>query len=306
MAYLKEEIKAGIIIIAAFVILSGFVILIGGSETFEKLDSYYVRVKNAAGIEAGAQVKLGGVRIGKVQGVNPPSKPGEPVTIKIGVKKDTVIYKGTIASISQVGLMGDLYILLSVDTIEKGTTDKYKNGETIPLAEQVQLAQLMARFDSISQSVDGLIRDVNKIFSEKNIKEVDSLLKNANTTLISGTNNLDKVGSALKGTAVKLERDLDEVEGLVKDARSEITPLLKRTRAGVDNAIEMIKTFDEAAKSADKTIKGADRVIDRQSQNLDKLLNSLNRTSEDLRETLHEIKNKPWSVIYKEEQGKEE
>lgn len=306
MAYLKEEIKAGIIIVAAFLILSGFVILIGGSQTFVKLDPYNVRVKNAAGIDVGTQVRLGGVRIGKVLDINPPSAPGDPVTIKIGVKKGTAIYHGAIASISQVGLMGDRYILLSVDTIAKGTVDQYKPGETIPLAEQVQLAQLMARFDSISQSVDKLIKDVNKVFSDKNIKEIDSLLKNANTTLITGTNDLNKVTSTLQRTATKLEHALDEVEGLVKETRLEVSPLLKRTRVGVDKSIEMINNFNEAAKSADKTIKGADRAIDRQSQNLDKLLNTLNRTTEDLRDTLQEIKNKPWSVIYKEEQGKEE
>jgi phospholipid/cholesterol/gamma-HCH transport system substrate-binding protein len=72
----KEEIKAGIIIVASLVILSIFVILIGGSQFMNKYDKYYVRVLNAAGLETGAQVKLGGVRVGRVLSVREPDGPG--------------------------------------------------------------------------------------------------------------------------------------------------------------------------------------------------------------------------------------
>ena len=303
MAYPKEEIKAGIIIVASFLILSGFVILIGGTQIFEKLDFYYVKVMNAAGVEEGAQVKLGGVKIGKVLSISPPGASGEPVTIKIGVKKGTALYKGTKASITQVGFVGDIYLLLSID---KTTKEQFKPGDTIPADEQVQFAVLMARLDSISQSVDGLIKDIDMIFSEKNIREVEDILKNANTAIVSGSSNLDKVASALKGTTAKLELVLNEVEGLVKDNKAEVAQLIKRAREGVEKAGEMIKTIETAAKSANTTMKTADRAIDHQSQNLDILLHTLNRTTEDLRDALHEIKAKPWSVVYKEGQGKEE
>jgi phospholipid/cholesterol/gamma-HCH transport system substrate-binding protein len=68
---LKDEIKAGIIILTSIVILSVFVILIGGSQFLEKYDTYTVRVMNAAGLETGAQVKLGGVRVGRVLNIVP-------------------------------------------------------------------------------------------------------------------------------------------------------------------------------------------------------------------------------------------
>jgi ABC-type transporter Mla subunit MlaD len=303
VAYLKEEIKAGVIIMASFLILSGFVILIGGSQVFEKTDPYYVKVMNAAGVEEGAQVKLGGVRVGKVLSVTPPGAPGDPVTIKIGIKKGTVLYRGTKASITQVGFVGDIYLLLA---IEKTTNKRFNAGDTIPADEQVQFAVLMARLDGISQSVDGLIKDVDKVFSERNIKEMESLLKNANTAIVSGSSNFDKVANALKATTAKLELVLNEVESLVKDNRADVTQLIKKAKDGVARAEEMIKAIEEAAQATNATMKTADRAIDRQSENLDVLLHTLNRTTEDLRDALHEIKSKPWSVVYKEGQGKEE
>jgi ABC-type transporter Mla subunit MlaD len=306
VAYLKEEIKAGVIVVAAFFILSGFVILIGGSQLFEKLDRYVIRVTNAAGIEEGTQVKLGGVRIGRVVAVTPPAAPGDPVTITLGVKKGIVLYKGTRASVSQVGIMGDLFILLSIDTVARTAKEQFHPGETIPVEEQIQLATVLARVDGLARSVEGVVKEVALVLNEQNIKEIESLLKNANSTLTSGSANIEKVANTLKGTAARLEQVLGETEGLVKETRSDLSPLLKRAREGVEKAGEMIRTLDETAKGAHATFRTADKAISRQSQNLDILLLTLNRTTEDLRETLHELKSKPWGVVYKEEQGKEE
>ncbi|HYA31779.1 MAG TPA: MlaD family protein [Thermodesulfovibrionales bacterium] len=303
MAYLKEEVKAGVIVVVSFLILSGFVIFIGGSQAFQKLDSYDVKVLNAAGIDEGTQVKLGGVRVGRVLSVTPPKSAGEPVTIRIGIKKGTALYKGTKASISQAGFVGDLYVLLSID---KTTNERLRAGDTIPSDEQVQFTVLMARLDSISQSVDGLIRDIRLVFSDKNIREVESLLKNANAAIVSGSSDLDKMTTALKSTTAKLELVLVQVEGLVSENRAEVAQLIKRAREGVEKAGEMVKAIEQTAKSADSTIKTAGAAIDQQSQNIDALLHTMNRTTEDLRDVLVEIKNKPWSFVYKEGRGKEE
>jgi phospholipid/cholesterol/gamma-HCH transport system substrate-binding protein len=303
LAYLREEVKAGAIIVVSFLILSGSVILIGGGRAFQKFDLYHVKVLNAAGIEEGTQVKLGGVRVGRVVSVEPPRSAGEPVTIAIGINKGTALFKGTRASITQAGFVGDLYVLLSID---KTTGERFGVGDTIPSDEQVQFTVLMARLDSISQSVDGLIKDIHLIFSERNIKEIEGLLKNANAAIVSGSSNLDKVATALRSTTAKLELVLNEVEGLVSENKAEVSQLIKRAREGMERAGEMMKAIEDAAKSADVTLKSADRAIDRQSQNIDGLLNTMSRTAEDLRDALHEIKNKPWSVVYKEGTVKEE
>ena len=224
-SFLKEEIKAGVIIVVSFVLLSGSVILIGGTQFFEKLDPYYMKVMNVAGIEEGAPVRLGGVRVGKVLKVNIPSSPGEPITITLGVKKGTVLYKGTKASIAQVGFVGDLYILLAMD---KTTSERFTAGDTIPAEEQVPFSVLMARLDSISLTADSLLKDIGGLFNDKNKKEVGNILKNTNTAIVSSSSNIDNV------------------------------------------------------------------------------LHSLNRTAEELRDVLQEVKNKPWSVVYKEGKEREE
>jgi len=309
-SFLREEIKAGIIIVVSFVLLSGSVILIGGTQFFEKLDLYYMKVMNVAGIEEGAPVRLGGVRVGKVLKVKIPSSPGEPITITLGVKKGTLLYRGTKASIAQVGFVGDLYILLSLD---KTSSERYRVGDTIPAEEQVPFSVLMARLDSISLSADSLLKDVGSLFNDKNKKEVENILKNTNAAIVSGASDIDKISAALRGTTAKLDRVLNEVEELVGSNKAEVTLLIKKARQDIEKAGEMITAIESAAQTADKTLqtadktfKTADRAIDLQSQNIDNLLIGLTRTTEDLRDVLHEVKSKPWSVVYKEGKGKEE
>ncbi|MGD0282448.1 MAG: MlaD family protein [Dissulfurispiraceae bacterium] len=294
---MKEEIKAGIIVVLSLVILTGFIILIGGSQLFEKLDIYYVKVKNAAGLENGASVKLGGVRAGKVIDVRAPEAAGNPVVITIGVKKGTPLYRGTKASITQVGFVGDIYLLLSV---EKTTPELIRAGTEIPASDQVNFDMLMARLDEISGSANGLINDARKMLSKKNIENIGKLIEDTDHAISSGSSSLDKLAVSLNNTTGKLDRVLTEVEGLVKGNKGEITLLVKKAREDMEKAGDMIKAFEETAKSIDKTSRSADRAINLQSENIDALIISLTKTTEDLREVMQEIKNKPWSIIYKE------
>jgi len=289
----KEEIKAGIIIGASFLILTALVILVGGSSLFEKFDVYYVKVMNTAGLETGAQVKLGGVRVGRVLAVREPKGPGEPVVMEIGLKKGTPVYRGTRALITQLGFVGDLYLLLAID---KTTNEKIKVGDVIPSEESVQFASIMSRVEGLTRSVDGLIKDVDKLFSQKNLDGVDHLIVNLNKAVVSTNSDIDQVSAGLKTATKKLEIVLDEVEGLLKDNRGEVAQLIKKAREDLNKAGDMISSIERTSNSLDSA-------VNLQSQNLDTLLKSLTETTGELQEVLQEINAKPWSFIYQERKG---
>jgi phospholipid/cholesterol/gamma-HCH transport system substrate-binding protein len=297
----KEEIKAGIIIVSSFLILSALVILIGGSRFFEKVDVYSVKVMNATGLEVGTQVKLGGVRVGSVKAIKEPTGPGRPVTVEIGLKQGTPVYKGTRAMITQNGFVGDIFMLLAVD---KTTAGKIMPGGEIPSEESADFAQIMTRLEGLSQTVEGLVKDVDKLFSTKNVAEIERLIGNTNKAVVSGSANIEKVASSLKSTTDKLEGVLGEVEDLVKTNKPEVTAMVKKAREDLDRAGEMIKSFESAAKSVDKATGSVDRLVDRQAAGLSDLVETVTRTAQDLQDLFQEMKQKPWSVVYKE--GKDE
>ncbi|MEK6673689.1 MAG: MlaD family protein [Nitrospirota bacterium] len=300
---MRDEIKAGIIIIASLLILSAAIILIGGSQFYQKFDTYFVMVINAAGLETGSQVRLGGVKIGRVVKINAPDGPGKPISIEIGIKRGTTLYKGTKAFITQIGFVGDIYMLLAID---KTSNETIKPGSVIPSEEQVQFNEIMAKTVKLSGSVDGLIKDINKIFSERNIKEIEKLFENSNKAIVTGSANIEKIANTLKGTTDKIEHVLNEISGIVTDNKGEVALILKKAREDIEKAGDMIKAIEETVRTVDKTTKAVDGAINLQSQNLDNLFTTLNNTTKDLQDLLQEKKNKPWSFIYKEGKEKEE
>jgi phospholipid/cholesterol/gamma-HCH transport system substrate-binding protein len=297
----REEIKAGIIVCTSLLLLSASVILIGGSRFFEKFDVYYVRVMNVGGLETGAQVRLGGVKVGRVLAITAPSGSGKPVTIEIGLKRGTPVFKGTRALITQIGFVGDIYVLLAVDQTTEG---RILPGEEIPSEKTSDFARMMGKLEDLSQSLDGLIRDADRVFSAENVHKIESLLATANKALMSGSSNFEEVASAFKSTNERLELVLSEVESLVKENKGEVSQLIMKARQDLDKAAEMMKSIETAAKSIDKTTATAGRTIDLQSRNLDMLIDAMTKSTEDLRDVLQEIKRKPWSILYKE--GKSE
>lgn len=276
MAYLKEEIKAGVIIVSSLILLSAFTILVGGTHFFEKFDKYYVKLVNSAGLEDGSQVRLGGVRAGRVLSIEPPRNAGEPVTITIGLKPGMAIYEGTKAYISQVGFVGDAYLLLS---IENTTGKKLKAGDTVPSVESVDFKLLMIKVSDISRSLDKLLIDVDKLFSENNVAGVQKAIISAGLAL-------------------------DELSDFLGENKGEMNELIRKSRETIKQAGEAVKAIEQTAVKVGNATDSIDNTVSLQSENLSNLLTSLTETTEDLKETLQEIKNKPWSVIYKE--GKKE
>ncbi|MBI5100910.1 MAG: MCE family protein [Nitrospirae bacterium] len=294
---MKEEIKAGIIITVSLLVLSVLVVLIGGSQFMDKYDKYYIRVSNAAGLEAGSQVKLGGVRVGRVLGVREPDGPGKPVTIEIGIRQGTPVYKGTRALVTQIGFVGDIYLLLSV---EKTTDERISPGQDIPSEPTVEFTAIMARLDGLSQSVDVLVKDVNKLFSQDNLSRVEKLLVNTDKAIVSGASGIEKISAGLVSASKKLELVMNELEGLIKDNKGEFAQLVKKAREDLEKAGDMIKSLEDTSRAVGKTSQSIDRAVTLQSRNLDQLLNSMSETTREIHDLLQEIKVKPWSVLYQE------
>ena len=113
-------------------------------------------------------MKLGGVRVGSVKAIKEPTGPGQRVTVEIGLKRGTPVYKGTRAMITQNGFVGDIFMLLAVD---KTTEGRIMPGGVIPSEESMDFAQIMARLDGLSPGpnevrVENLTVDVDVVEGE--------------------------------------------------------------------------------------------------------------------------------------------
>jgi methyl-accepting chemotaxis protein len=162
---------------------------------------------------------------------------------------------------------------------------------------------MMAKMNTLAESVDVLVKDVDKLFSPQNVQKIEHLIVDTNKAIVSGSASLEKVAAGFKSAAAKLELVLNEIEGLIKSNKGEVSELIRKAREDLEKAGEMIKSLEETSRSVGKTSHSIDKAVVQQSQNLDVLLTTMTRTTEELQELLVEIKSKPWSIIYKEGKG---
>ena len=113
---MSSAFRLGVFVVATFLILATGIFLIGNKK-FLFRSTYRVRAdfQNVAGLNNGADVRVGGIHEGTVTRIDLPRRPEEKVTVEMNLERSTqnVIKKDSIASIKTEGLLGDKYVEIS-------------------------------------------------------------------------------------------------------------------------------------------------------------------------------------------------
>ncbi len=300
---MREEIKAGLIVIGAMAILIISVIAIGGSKLFDSFDVYYTKLFNVTGLESGSQVKLGGMTVGRVLSISPPAKENDPILIEIGLKKGTPLYEGITASISQVGFVGDIFLQLS---LSNKMGKPIKTGETIPSVEQSNFNTIMAKAEALTLSLKKLVEDVDKVFNDDNINNVSEIIKNTNKLVVSTDNRLDKLIASLKSLSEKLSVTISKAELIMDDNRDNLKQVILKAKDDMVALEGLIQSLESSSENLGNMLIKAEHLIDTQNDNLDQLFRKVIKTTETLNDAISNLNQRPWRIIYRERSQREE
>lgn len=164
-----NEIKIGIMLIGCLV---GFVFITLTVGSFALYNGYhvYVEMKDVAGLEDNAPVKLNGVDVGQVKKVSINyGQEDTTLTLDLWIKQGTKISPTAQVGVKTMGLMGEKYISITqkdvATPIAAHTTLKGANGADMDellkqanvLAGQLQL--LLTDLRSVADNVDGILVD---------------------------------------------------------------------------------------------------------------------------------------------------
>jgi len=109
-----------------------------------------------AGLDNGADVRLGGIRTGVVSRIDLPERPDGKVTIVMNLKKATrdLVKQDSVASIHSEGLLGDRYLEVSFGS--EGAPP-VKDGDTIQSEPPLEFDALLKKADNILDSAQGTV-----------------------------------------------------------------------------------------------------------------------------------------------------
>src|SRR5271167_651015 len=123
--------RLGAFIVVTLTILVAGVFIIGGKHyLFSSTYQLKAQFDNVVGLDAGADVRVGGVHSGTVRNIVLPHQPGEKVTVIMDLGKSTheIIKQDSVATIETEGLLGNQFLAISFGSVGSGDV---RDGETL-------------------------------------------------------------------------------------------------------------------------------------------------------------------------------
>lgn len=142
---MQREVKVGLLVVAAFVILGVAVFLVSERRNFFALKNrYYIQFETVLGLAPGSPAQLNGVTVGSVQRVVLPESVDEQlltVWINVDRRYGERVREDSTARIKTLGLLGDKFIEIS-----SGSADSplIPSGGYIPAAAPTDVEKLLA------------------------------------------------------------------------------------------------------------------------------------------------------------------
>ena len=211
--------------------------LVGSSGATQ---SYQAVFRDASGLIAGDDVRIAGVRVGKVEDVK---LDGLNARVTFSVARDQRVYTDTMATIEFLNLLGTRYI----DLTTRSQNDALPPGSTLDLGHTREGLDLTAIFNAFRPLFDAIRpADVNELAS--NIVQVlqgqgPSLQHLSEQTALLTQNLVDRdqiIGSVMTNLTAVLET----LNGHRKEFRSTVHELNDLTNVIADNRTEIGDTID--------------------------------------------------------------
>jgi phospholipid/cholesterol/gamma-HCH transport system substrate-binding protein len=262
---MRREVKIGIFLAGAFLILAVFIFVAGDLSTWFKKPGYELSVlfPSATGLEPHAAVRLAGVKIGYVKEVRLDQRKARVV---LAVWPKYQVPKGSLATLTSIGLVGERFIEISPSE----QADFMKPGETLEAGVAIGFDQIGGLAASIGDDLKAVSLSIRELTGEETKQELSAILKNLNafTQELSDFMAANKgeleagiqsVSRAAKGFDEKLgdiSRNLNETISAVKSVASENEESIK---SNLQKLEEVLSELQESIRLLRRSLEKIDR-----------------------------------------------
>jgi len=145
-----QKVRLGVFVTLTTLIFVGTLAVLTGLRLSEQRDTYFIRYRmSLSGLEPSAQVKLNGVRVGRVDGIRIDRDDPNVVIVDVSLDRGTPVKKDAKAVVTLAGITGLKYIELTGGSREAAFIEP---GGEIPAGESV-LDRLTGRAEDIAECV---------------------------------------------------------------------------------------------------------------------------------------------------------
>ncbi len=316
MEVFRSEIKVGLLILAAVILLCAGIFIASDIRTlWEKKKTFVLLFPYADGITKGSPVWYAGFEVGEVTGIQIAHEARDRIAVTVRVDLEARVRKDSRIDIRSLGMMGEKYVEItpgSSDSPELSSAESLEGKSAASLSEVIETGQQVAlRLTDLIQETQGLVHEVR---AESSIKDV---IQNANGLLVE----LQDQAKNLKPLIHKLGKfsdSLDESGRHIKKAAGEggkeLTALLKEmrdTNRSLQKRLENVEGYlaktlgqvDRGFSEAEGCLKGVRTMLSNNEQDINSLVRHLSETSRHLEALSEDLRAHPWKVVWKADGG---
>ncbi|MGD0568805.1 MAG: MlaD family protein [Candidatus Sulfotelmatobacter sp.] len=199
--------RLGAFIVVTLAILVAGIFIIGGKQyLFSSTYQLKAQFDDVVGLDAGGDVRVGGVHVGTVHDIVLPHKPGDKVTIVMDLGKEThqIIKQDSVASIETEGLLGNQYLAISFGS--PGAAGVW-DGDTIASQPPLEMSDLLKKMSGILDSSQQAIK--NATGATANLDSISAKINSGQGTVGALVNdkqlyaNLEQTTSTMNATMLQ-------------------------------------------------------------------------------------------------------
>lgn len=265
----------GAVIIGLIVLVAtGLLWLQGGLAAHDvKRFTVYFRQQSLDGLQLNSDVKMYGIKVGKVIDYQILPTEAKNVRVVIEVDAKAPVMEGAIAMVNRNLLTGLASIEVNNMAEKAPLLEKVPTGEEYPvLAEgQAKLTRFAERMEGVAERADETLTRVNTMLSERNLASIEHTLSNMSEASGSVARALPELKGTLAATRAaaeqannqvarlgpKLEATLDETRQLAQEVRGGMAQL----RLSTDLGLQELQATGRALRNVSQTVGDAARTL---------------------------------------------
>lgn len=159
---LSQELKVGLFVVFFLAVVAAAVYILGGSsDMFAEESVLHTRFSDVKGLKAGAVARLAGIDIGEVSRVEFSDEAGtKEIEVDLTIRSEYLprLREDSVASISTMGVLGDMYVVLSVGSSDQPVV---KDGGHIKSAQSPDILSYADRATALVENAANISRKVD-------------------------------------------------------------------------------------------------------------------------------------------------
>jgi phospholipid/cholesterol/gamma-HCH transport system substrate-binding protein len=247
--------RLGAFIIATLAILVAGVFIIGDRQyLFTSTYRLKAQFNTVAGLDEGAEVRVGGVHSGSVRSIELPNKPTDKITVLMDLQRSTheIIKQDSVASIETEGLLGNEYVAISFGSAQALNVG---DGDAIASEPPLVIADLIKKTDGILDSGQEALDNVT--VATANISSISAKINQGQGTIGALVNDkkmyneLDQATIGMRDTVIHAQAGIADFQENMEALKQNFLLRGYFKKRGYEDSAELAK--DQIASLPDVT-----------------------------------------------------